>query len=72
MVIQTQHAEPLQDVRTKKCAGYIGTELTAPSIEKLNKVIVEEVSKETLKDITLKNGKPALTLTHGGLPGGKD
>jgi len=36
--------------------------MTAPSMEEMNKLIVEEVIKETLKEITLKNGKPALTL----------
>merc|ERR1711918_71318 len=62
VVISTQHAEPLNAVRTKECAGYTGPEMTAPSMEEMNKLIVEEVIKETLKEITLKNGKPALTL----------
>merc|ERR1712226_464197 len=31
-------------------------------MEEMNKLIVEEVIKETLKEITLKNGQPALTL----------
>merc|ERR1711885_35794 len=39
-----------------------GAEMTAPSMEEMNKLIVEKVIKETLKEITLKNGKPALTL----------
>merc|ERR1711970_715522 len=62
VVISTQHAEPLKATRTKECAGYSGPEMTAPSMEDMNKLIVEEVIKETLKEITLKNGKPALTL----------
>merc|ERR1711976_838819 len=62
VVISTQHAEPLKAVRTKECAGYTGPEMTAPSMEEMNKQIVEHVIKETLKEITLKNGKPALTL----------
>merc|ERR1719453_489605 len=62
VVISTQHAEPLKAVRTKECAGYTGAEMTAPSMEDMNKLIVERVIKETLKEITLKNGKPALTL----------
>merc|ERR1711871_405241 len=62
VVISTQHAEPLKAVRTKECAGYTGPEMAAPSMEEMNKLIVEEVIKETLKEITLKNGKPALTL----------
>merc|ERR1712086_583188 len=57
-----QHAEPLKAVRTKECAGYTGPEMTAPSMEEMNKLIVEDVIKETLKEITLKNGKAALTL----------
>merc|ERR1712159_499655 len=62
VVISTQHAEPLKAVRSKECAGYTGPEMTAPSMEDMNKLIVEEVVKETLKEITLKSGKPALTL----------
>jgi S-adenosylmethionine synthetase len=62
VVISTQHAEPSKAVRSKECAGYKGPEMTAPSMEEMNKLIVEEVIKETLKEITLKNGKPALTL----------
>merc|ERR1712176_150947 len=62
VVISTQHAEPLKAVRSKECAGYTGPEMTAPSMEEMNKLIVDEVVKETLKEITLKNGEPALTL----------
>merc|ERR1711988_1268587 len=62
VVISTQHAEPLKAKRTKECAGYTGEEMTAPSMEDMNKLIVEEVVKETLKEITLKNGQSALTL----------
>merc|ERR1712182_8827 len=35
---------------------------TAPSMEEMNKQIVEHVVKKTLAEINLKNGKPALTL----------
>ena len=62
VVISTQHAEPLKAVRSKECAGYSGPEMTAPSMEEMNKLIVEHVVKETLKQITLKNGETALTL----------
>merc|ERR1719405_329603 len=62
VVISTQHAEPGKALRSKECDGYKGPEMTAPSMEEMNKLIVEEVIKETLKEITLKNGKPALTL----------
>merc|ERR1712094_83251 len=62
VVISTQHAEPLKAVRTKECAGYSGPEMTAPSMEDMNKLIVDKVIKETLKEITLKNGKAAVTL----------
>merc|ERR1719426_703254 len=62
VVISTQHAEPLKSTRSKECAGYTGPEMTAPSMEDMNKLIVEEVIKETLKEITLKNGSPALSL----------
>merc|ERR1739838_920868 len=76
VVISTQHAEPLKATRCKEVAGYTGPDATAPSMEDMNKLIVEEVVKKTLKEITLKNGQPALTLfgdhTHGWLqPSGK-
>jgi len=62
VVISTQHAEPLKAVRTKECAGYSGPEMTAPSMEEMNKLIVEKVVKETMKEIKLKNGQPAISL----------
>merc|ERR1712228_487810 len=62
VVISTQHAEPLKASRRKEVAGYTGPDATAPSMEDMNKLIVEEVVKKTLSEIVLKNGKPALTL----------
>jgi len=62
VLISTQHAEPSKAVRTKECAGYSGPEMTAPSMDDMNKEIIEHVVKETLKEIILKNGKPAITL----------
>merc|ERR1719498_2269944 len=62
VVISTQHAEPLKATRKKECAGYTGPDATAPSMEDMNKKIVEKVVKRTLSEIKLKNGKPALTL----------
>ncbi|CAK9013617.1 S-adenosylmethionine synthase 2 (AdoMet synthase 2) (Methionine adenosyltransferase 2) (MAT 2), partial [Durusdinium trenchii] len=62
VVISTQHAEPTKAVRSKECAGYKGPEMTAPSMVEMNKEIEEKVIKRTLKEIKLKNGKPALTL----------
>merc|ERR1712159_656185 len=62
VVISTRHAEPSKAVRSKECAGYTGAEMTAPSMEEMNKLIVEKVIKATLKEITLKNGQSALTL----------
>merc|ERR1712170_466 len=62
VVISTQHAEPSKATRKKECAGYKGPEMTAPSMEEMNKLIVEEVVKKTLRDIKLKNGEAALTL----------
>merc|ERR1712228_47401 len=50
--------------RTKECDGYTGPEMTAPSMEEMNKLIVEDVIKATLKEIKLKNGRQALSL-HG-------
>merc|ERR1712228_632052 len=66
IVISTQHAEPSKAVRTKECAGYSGEEMTAPSMEEMNKLIVEEVIKKTLSEIKLKSAKPAIDLFGGG------
>merc|ERR1712185_130351 len=54
--------EPSKATRTKECPGYNGKEMIAPSMEEMNKLIVEHVVKKTLSETTLKNGKPALTL----------
>merc|ERR1712086_629999 len=62
VVISTQHAEPLKATRCKEVAGYTGADATAPSMEEMNKLIVEEVVKKTLSEITLKSGQPALSL----------
>jgi len=62
VVISTQHAEPSKAQRTKECAGYTGPEMTAPSMEEMNKLITEKVVKKTLSEIKLKNGQPALSL----------
>merc|ERR1712137_1107794 len=48
--------------RRKEVAGYTGPDATAPSMEEMNKLIVEEVVKKTLAEITLKSGESALTL----------
>merc|ERR1712027_255360 len=62
VVISTQHAEPSKATRRKEVAGYTGEDATAPSMEEMNKLIVEHVVKKTLEEITLKNGKNGLTL----------
>merc|ERR1711981_977683 len=62
VVISTQHAEPLKATRKKEVAGYTGPDMTAPSMEEMNKLIVEEVVKKTLKEIKLKNGDAAISL----------
>merc|ERR1711874_161367 len=56
IVISTQHAEPSKATRCKEVAGYTGPDATAPSMEEMNKLIVEEVVKKTLQEIKLKNG----------------
>merc|ERR1712157_404677 len=62
VVISTQHAEPLKATRCKEVAGYSGPDATAPSMEDMNKEIVEKVVKATLQEIKLKNGQTAMTL----------
>merc|ERR1712146_749201 len=56
VVISTQHAEPLKATRCKEVEGYTGDDETAPSMEEMNKLIVEHVVKKTLQEIILKNG----------------
>merc|ERR1711937_1129489 len=70
VVISTQHAEPLKALRSKEVAGYSGPDATAPSMQEMNKLIVEDVVKRTLSEIKLKNGDSALTLfgEHTHLP----
>merc|ERR1712187_619222 len=62
VVISTQHAEPLKATRCKEVAGYTGPDATAPSMEEMNKLILEKVVKATLQEIKLKNGSTAMTL----------
>merc|ERR1711879_829029 len=62
VVISTQHAEPSKATRCKEVAGYTGPDATAPTMEEMNKLIVEKVVKATLAEIKLKNGSAALTL----------
>jgi len=62
VVISSQHAEPSKAVRSKECAGYSGPEMTAPSMEEMNNLIVEKVIKTTLSEIKLKDGQPAISL----------
>merc|ERR1719437_181833 len=76
VVISTQHAEPSKATRCKEVAGYSGPDATAPSMEAMNKLIIEKVVKKTLSEIILKNGKPAISLygdhTHNYInPSGK-
>merc|ERR1712186_39524 len=62
VVISTQHAEPSKATRKKEVTGYTGPDAAAPSMEEMNKLILEKVVKATLSEIKLKNGSPALTL----------
>merc|ERR1711934_237428 len=62
VVISTQHAAPGTAKRSEECAGYEGAEMIAPSMEEMNKLIVEHVVKKTLEETILKSGKNALTL----------
>jgi len=62
VLISTQHAEPLVRKRSEEVKGYTGADETAPSMEAMNEAIIEKVIIKTLQDITLKNGKPALSI----------
>merc|ERR1719321_345736 len=69
VVISTQHAEPGKAKRSTETRGdgppakkaKVADEV-APSMAQMNKLIVSEVIEATLKEIKLKNGKPALSL----------
>merc|ERR1712167_251014 len=45
VVISTQHAEPGVALRSKEVESWTGEEMTAPSMEEMNRLIVEEVVK---------------------------
>merc|ERR1712031_30104 len=62
VVISTQHAEPGVALRSKEVENWTGAEDTAPSMARMNELIVSEVIVKCLEEITLKNGKPAVTL----------
>merc|ERR1719194_186831 len=62
VVISTQHAEPSKAVRSKECEGYKGPEMTAPTMEMMNKHIEKNVIVKCLEEIKLKNGKAAVSL----------
>merc|ERR1712185_244720 len=62
VVILTQHAEPGKALRSKECEGYTGPEMTAPTMEMMNKAIEKDVIVKCLEEIKLKNGKPAVSL----------
>merc|ERR1711861_49183 len=48
--------------RSKECEGYKGPEMTAPTMEMMNKAIEKDVIVKCLEEIKLKNGKPAVSL----------
>merc|ERR1712188_57663 len=62
VVISTQHAEPGKALRSKECDGYKGPEMTAPTMEMMNKHIEKHVIVKCLEEIKLKNGQPAVSL----------
>merc|ERR1712185_164338 len=62
VVISTQHAEPGKALRSKECEGYTGPEMTAPTMEMMNKAIEKDVIVKCLEEIKLKNGKAAVSL----------
>merc|ERR1712216_292182 len=50
VVISTQHAEPGVALRSKEVEGYTGAEATAPSMARMNELIVSEVRKMLGRD----------------------
>jgi S-adenosylmethionine synthetase len=64
VLISTQHCEPEKRTKGEEIKGYTGPDAgeLAPSMERMNELIVEHVVVRTLKEITLKNGQPALSI----------
>ena len=62
VAIYAQHAEPLKALRSVECAGYMGPEMTAPSMQEMSELIVKHVVLEAMRDVKLKGGQPAITL----------
>jgi len=60
VLISTQHCEPVKG--SKKAEGYEGDDEAAPTMEKMNELIIEHVIIKTLEGIVLKNGKPATSI----------
>jgi S-adenosylmethionine synthetase len=68
VVISTQHAEPSKAKRTEEQSGddfrgkFTSAEQVAPTMVEMNELIHDKVIVATLKEITLKSGKPALSI----------
>ena len=56
------HAEQSWATRRKESAGHAGPDETAPCVEVMCKLVVEEVVTKTLLGIVLKDGERALPL----------
>jgi len=62
VVISTQHCEPVKRSRKAECPSFTGADEQAPTMEKMNELITKDVVEKCLSEITLKNGKSALTI----------
>eukprot|EP00510_Aplanochytrium_minuta_P000352 CAMPEP_0184023480 /NCGR_PEP_ID=MMETSP0954-20121128/11393_1 /TAXON_ID=627963 /ORGANISM="Aplanochytrium sp, Strain PBS07" /LENGTH=468 /DNA_ID=CAMNT_0026306387 /DNA_START=49 /DNA_END=1455 /DNA_ORIENTATION=+ len=62
VLISTQHAEPGVRKKSEEIKGYSGEDAVAPSMEEMNKAILQKVIIKTLEDIKLKNGQPATSI----------
>lgn len=62
VLISTQHCEPSVRKKSEEIKGYTGADEVAPSMAEMNELIIQHVIIKTLEDITLKNGKPALSI----------
>lgn len=62
VVISSQHAEPGKQTRKQEDPEFKGSDETAPDLKTMNEMIIKEVLEATLSEITLKNGKSALSL----------
>jgi S-adenosylmethionine synthetase len=62
VLISSQHCEPSVRKRSEEYPDWKGADETAPSMSEMNELIIKEVIIKTLEEITLLNGKSAVSI----------